>query len=54
MTVPADLTLEATGPDGAVADFDADVTADDVVDGPLAADLRSRVRVPPSRSAPPP
>ena len=34
LTVPADLTLEATGPDGAVVNYPA-VTAQDTVDGPL-------------------
>ena len=33
---PADVTVEATGPAGAPATF-ADATADDIVDGPLAA-----------------
>ena len=36
VTVPADVTVEATGPSGAPATF-ADATALDVVDGPLAA-----------------
>ena len=36
VTPPADVTVEATGPAGAVATF-ADATADDIVDGPLAA-----------------
>ena len=36
VTVPDDLTLEATGPDGAIADFAAGVSAEDVVDGPVS------------------
>ena len=36
VTPPADVTVEATGPSGAVATF-ADATAADIVDGPLPA-----------------
>lgn len=36
VTASDDLTLEATGPGGAVADFAAEVSAADVVDGPVA------------------
>jgi hypothetical protein len=36
VTVPDDLTLEAAGADGAVAEFADDVSASDVVDGDLA------------------
>lgn len=38
VTVPSDMTLEATGPAGATADFAGGVSADDVVDGALATD----------------
>lgn len=36
VSVPGPLTLEATGPTGATADFAADVTAEDVVDGAVS------------------
>ena len=38
VTVPDDITLEATGPDGATANFAANVSADDVVDGSVVSD----------------
>ncbi len=44
ITVPADMTVEATGPDGAVVTFSA--SAVDLVDGPVAI-----TSVPPSGSA---
>ena len=47
MTVPADITAEATGPDGAVVTFTA--TAADLVDGAVARRPASR---PPEHSSP--